>query len=365
MELIRREDIGKARVVVARKNELQTVEETHGLSPMPGAVLDFVITDSGPVLVVSDKLILNDVAEKLGGRFATPDEIEIKADSWLFPLIATNLFNRSQKLDDADNVQKRAGKYLEAHVRFEAMGLWQRGLVLATVKVNWERLKALGLEEGESFWGWVRKHGSNDNGDNVEWERARKRLYSYMRAADIMLRNTEEREWISRLTMREVTNIPISKVSRCCGLIGEGVFDVSPGLRAALFDATINNDDMNTLLRKARPHLAEIPERVIDVETGEIFYVDRMTREEVEVPTDGIIDDYLPDIGLFDEPVKAPKGGPVWTYDWEKKTFGYWLDGGWIPGLSTANDNSVVRDFIDLIIANCHVRADYDAGGVT
>ncbi len=366
MELIRREDIGEARIIVASKDGLQTVETEHGLSPMPGAVLDFVVTESGPVLVISDKLILNDVAEELGGRFATLGEIDIKADSWLFPLVATNLFNRSQRLEDADGVQKLAGEYLEAHVRFEAMGLWQRGLVLATVKKNWERLKALGLEEGESFWGWVRKHGSNDNGDDDEWDRTKKRLYSYMRAADLMLRNTEDREWIGRLTMKEITDIPISKVGRCCGLIGEGVFDVSPGLRSALFDSTVNNDDMNTLLRKAKPHLAEIPERVVDKGTGEISYVDRMTREEAEPPADGMIDEYLPDIGLFDdEPVETPKGGLVWTYDWGRGTFGFYQDGEWTPGLAVVTNSDEVKKFVDLVIANCHVRADYDAGGTT
>lgn len=362
VELIRHEDIGEARIIVADNDGLRAIEEKHGLSPMPGAVLDFVITDSGLVLVISDRLILDDVAEELGGRFATSDEIGIEADSWIFPLVATNLFNRSQRLEDADSVQKLAGQYLEAHVRFEAMGLWQRGLVLATVKTNWERLKALGLEEGESFWGWARKHASNNDSDDAEWDRTQKRFYSYMRAADLMLRNTEDREWIGRLTMKEITDIPISKVGRCCGLIGEGVFDVSPDLRTALFDSTVNNNDMNVFIRKARAHQDEIPEQIVDKETGEISYIDRQTREEVDTPTDGIIDEYLPDIGLFDEPVEAPKGGPVWTYDWERKTFGFYLDGEWTPGLSVVNDNHIVGDFVDLIIANCHVRADYEGG---
>lgn len=365
MELIRKEDIGEARIIVASKDGLQTVEEKHGLSPMPGAILDFVVTKSGTVLVVSDKLILNDVAEELGGHFAALDEIEIEADSWLFPLVATNLFNRSQKLEDADGVQKLAGKYLEAHVRFEAMGLWQRGLVLATVKKNWERLKALGLEEGESFWGWVRKHGSNDNGDDTEWDRTRKRFYSYIRSADLMLRNTEGREWIGRLTMKEVTNIPISKVGRCCGLIGEGVFDVSPVLRGALLDSTVNIKGMNTFLFQARAHQDEIPERVVDKGTGEISYVDRGTGEETGPPVDGMIDEYLPDIGLFDEPVKTPKGGPVWAMDWGRMIFGYFLDGEWIPGLGVITDNDIVREFVHQIVANCHILPDYDAGGTT
>ena len=366
MELIRREDIGKACVVVAHNDQLQVVEEKHGLSPMPGAVLDFVITESGPVLVVSDRLILGDVAEELGGRFATPDEIEIKPDSWLFPLVAYNLFNRSQRVDDADNVLRLAGSYLEAHVRLEAMGSWQRGLVLATVKANFDRLKAMGLVEGESFFGWARKHGSNDNGDDVEWERTKKIYYSYMRAADLMLRNVEDREWIGRLTMKEITDIPISKAGRCCGLISEGVFDVSPELRAALFNPAIKNKDMNTLLRKARAHQDEIPERVIDRETGEFSYVDRTTRKEVDPPTDGMIDEYLPDIGLFgDKPVEAPKGGPVWTYDWGRKAFGFYLNGEWVTALTIVNDSPIVRDFIHLIIANCYVRADYDVGGAT
>ena len=365
MELIRREDIGEARIVAASKDGLQTVEETHGLSPMPGAVLDFVITESGPVLVVSDKLILGDVPESLGGRFATPDEIGIKPDSWLFPLVAYNLFNRSQRLDDADDVLRLAGDYLEAHVRLEAMGLWQRGLTLATVNANFARLKTMGLVEGESFFGWARKHASNDNGDEVEWERTKKRFYSYMRAADLMLRNTEDREWIARLTMKEITDIPISKVGRCCGLISGGVFDVSPDLRAALYNGSINNREMDTLLRKMRPHISEVPERVVDTETGEISYVDRVTREETEPPVDGMIDEYLPDIGLFDEPVEAPKGGPFWTYDWAQGTFGYYLDGEWVRGLNVVKDNHIVRDFVHLVIANCHVRADYDAGGAT
>ena len=362
MELIRREDIGEARIVVAFKGGLQTVEEKHGLSPMPGAVLDFVITESGPVLVVSDRLILGDVPEKLKGRFATPDEIGIKPDSWLFPLIATNLFNRSQRLDDADDVLRLAGGYLEAHVRLEAMGSWQRGLVLATVKANFDRLKAMGLVEGESFFGWARKHASNDNGDGVEWERTKKVYYSYMRAADLMLRNVEDREWIGRLSMKEITDVPISKVGRCCRLISEGVFDVSPELRAALFNPTVTNKDMNTLLRKAKAHQDEIPERVIDASTGEITYVDRATREEVEPPTDGMIDNHLPDIGLFDEPVEAPKGGPVWTYDWVRKTFGFYLDGIWVPALTLVDDSHIAKDFVHLIIANCHVRADYEGG---
>jgi len=364
MELIRQEDIGEARIIVASGNELQTVEGWGDLSPKSGTVLDFVITPSGPVLVVCDDLISIDVAEKLKGRFATPEEIGIKTDSWIFPLVAHNLFNRSQKLDDADDALRFAGGYLEAHVRMEEMSLWQRGLVLATVRANFERLKEMGLVEGESHWGWFRLHAYNENGDSLE--KAQKRFGSYIRAADVMLRNVEKREWIARLTMGEIVAIPISKVIRCCGLIGEGVFDVSPELRMALLNPAITNSDMDTLLRKARAHQDEIPERVVDKETGEISWIDRETREETTSPTDGMIDEYLPRAGLLsDEVVASPKGGAIWTYDWERKTFGFWENGEWNPGLSAVNDNERVRKFIDLIIANCDVRADYDMRGVT
>ena len=64
MELIRQEDIGEARIVVASVVGLQTVEENMGLSPMTGTVFAFIITESGQkLLVVSEKLIPNDVAE--------------------------------------------------------------------------------------------------------------------------------------------------------------------------------------------------------------------------------------------------------------------------------------------------------------
>jgi|GEM_PF-4502523 len=351
-------------IAVVKDGKLEYKEVADPLRP--GDAIDYV-SDGGAllVLVMSDEPISPDFVKTHfgeGWRLARSEEIAIRAESWVWPLIVPSVMSRVEDTDTAWWALEKSGEYLESHLQFEEMSPWQRGLVLAAVRSNWERLKTQGAVSGESHWGWARQHVMG-NGDNAEWDRIKNRLEEWVRAADVMLMNCEHRDWIAKLTMENIVAIPISKAVRCCGAISDGLFDFSEKLRAALFDQEMTNAQMNHLVALARRWEGYIPVEQVDEETGEIQYVKPATGEVVDEPEAQVLDEFLPDIEAKEEEVSSPSfDSPFWTFDWETRAFGYWLSGEWYPRLPCIEWDDDTRRFVDKIIALCGVRADYDVG---
>lgn len=327
----------------------------------PGDVLDFIKVDGKRLLVISD-VPIEDASQLVdGAEFVPLDEVEVEAGSWSLPLCLPAILARSMgDKDEAWTVLEQiAGRYLEKDAIAEQVRPWQRGWVAAEVRAHWDEWKEKGLVSGESHWGWLKKIYHIDNGGE-SWKSLSGRFEGWMRAADVFLRNTENREWIAGLTLNQILEVPISKAIRCCGAISDGLFShylFGPELREKLFNPSVGNAGMNHLIAKYRVEVEEVPERRVDKETGEIEYVIPATGERVE---EDELSEYFPEeVEEFNVP-ERPRG-TFWTYNPNLKMFGYYDEAmKWTPGLSVQTDTLEVRRFVDRIIAACGVAADYD-----
>jgi len=356
-ELIAVDKEGIVAVAVFRRGEM--VDFRDDIPELkPDDVLDFVHADGKLVLVISDGSFGDDHFPMLGDdvEFASPSEVPVKAESWLWPLVAPSSFERFGKEGDtAWWALHQSAQYLEAHLRFEEVSPWQRGLMLATVRAHWEEFRR--FAPGEDFWGWVRKHCCSDC-DEVEWERQRKKFYEWMRAADVMLRNVEKRAWIAALTLDRIVAVPISKVTRCCGAIADGIFDYSLNLQNALFDSAVTNAGMNHLIALARAHEDKLPRKVVDEGTGEILMIGG-DGEIIEENPGPVLDEYLPEIAGETEPAVPSPDRLMRTYDPATKTLGYWHSGKWHPAFAVIGEGGETQRWLDEIIVRTRVKADY------
>lgn len=364
-----KEEVGK-RIVVFRNGTITTLEKEGArnviASLRPNDLIDFVcLPDGRKTLVVSDMPIGN--AEFLfgkGAKLVAPQDIPVSAESWVLPLAMPALLTRVFEDDtQAWYALDICGQYLEKNAWSDQTSPWKRGLVAAGVRAHWKEWRSRGLVSGESHWGWIKSHYFIENGDET-WRGAKDKFDVWMRCADVFLRNVENRDWIARLTLNEILEIPISKANRCCGAIAQGLFDFSADARRALFDPRIRVSDMNHIVSRLVAHRDDMPQKVVDEETGEIQLVVPATGEVVEKPDPHALDKFVPSV---EEIVKdrggVPRAGIYWSFDWERMTFGYWEEGEWIPGLTVVNhDDVVIRHFVDQIIARCDVAADYDEG---
>lgn len=335
-----------------------------GLSPRN--VMDFIkLPDGRRTLIVSDVPIKDASQVVEGAEFVLLQEVEVETGSWSLPLCLSAIVARSW--DSRDNawfvLEEIAGQYLEKDAVAEQVRPWQRGWVAAVVRANWKSWQECRAVSGESHWGWIRGRYHLENGGE-SWDSVKMRFEGWIRAADVFLRNVEERKWIADLTLNQILEVPISKAIRCCGAITEGLFahySLGPGLQKALFDPTKTNSDLNHLMAKARVDRDKMPERVVDGKTGEIEYVIPATGEVVD---ESELDQYLPEeTGDEEIDVSNTPSGIFWTYNYETKMFGYWMDNAWTPGLSVQTDTPPVRRFVDQIIAACNVAAEYDDSG--
>jgi len=337
----------------------------------PSDVFDFVqLQPNTSVLVIGDERLSEEQMREIFGdeaRFLRVEELPAKASSWKLPMAIPAMLERAvesgnKELSDA---LQHAGAYLESHTTHQEMSSWQKGLVAASIRAIWDEIKKEGLAEGESHWGWLRSYMIG-NGGLDEWEGEKGKLEAYMRAADVMVRNVEKREWIANLTLSQILSVPISKVIRCCGAISDSLFDFSDELKKALFHSGISNIKMNHLINTARRFENYIPIKEVDDETGEITYVRPSTGEEVENPNEPVLDQFLPRIESDMSVSACPKfERPSWTFDSARKMFVHWHEGNLTPGLSVMSDDPITKRFVNQIIAKCGVRADYDAEGAT
>lgn len=355
------------RIIVHQDGETFSVEDAGqiiaGLNP--GSVMDFIkLPDGKRTMVVSD-VPIEDASQLVEGAEFVPleeVEVEVEAGSWSLPLCLPAILARS--MDDKDSawiaLEQLAGRYLELGAWSDQTKPWKDGLVAAIVRANWDEWKKIGAVEGESHWGWIKGRYFIHNGGE-SWNSVKIRFEGWMRAADVFLRNTEDREWIAGLTLNQILEVPISKAIRCCGAISDGLFShylVGPSLQRALFDMTVGSTGMNHLIAKKRVEREEVPERVVDEETGEIEYVIPATGEVVD---EDELDEYLPK-GIIEE-IDVPERprGKFWTYNPTMQAFGYYDEGmEWTIGLSVQTDSLEVRRFVDRIIAACGVAADYN-----
>ena len=364
-ELIVADKDGIVAVAILREGEVVDLRDDIPRLK-PDDVLDFVHADGKLVLIISDGTFDESLFPMLGEdvKFASPSEVPVKAESWLWPLVAPASFERlREEGETAWWALHQSAQYLEAHLRFEEVSPWQRGLMLSTVKAHWEDFRR--FAPGENFWGWVRKHCCNDCDEEIEWERQRKKFYEWMRAADVMMRNVEERPWITALTLDQIVAIPISKVSRCCGAIADGIFDYSLNLQRALLDSTVTNAEMNHLIALARAHEDKLPHKIVDEETGEILMVDG-DGEIIEGDPGPVLDEYLPEISLGDNLDLVPPGGSgaMRVYDAGTHSLGYWRDGQWHLSFAIfmredGRMDDETRRWLEEIIIRTRVRADY------
>jgi len=357
-------------VLIVREGHPQIVNKDGLIEAItnlsPSDVLDFVLLpEDVQVLVIADESLSEAQMRKIFGdeaRFLKSQELPARAESWKLPMTIPSLLKRAVKNggDELDDALRHAGTYLESHIRHKEMSPWQKGLVAASIRAVWDEVKDNGLAEGESHWGWLRSYMMG-NGDESEWNSEKGKLEAYMRAADVMVRNVEKREWIANLTLSQILSVPISKVIICCGAISDSIFDFSYKLQARLLDSAVSNNDMRHLVAQARRHEDEIPIQNVNVETGEITYVRPCDGEIVDEPDEPILDRYLPDMELGVDTSKPKHDRPLWTYDQARKTFKHWDEGNWVMGLAVVSDDIITKQFVNRIIAQCGVRADYDS----
>jgi len=358
-------------VLVIRKGQPQVVEKDDLPTVLgnlsPSDVFDFVqLQPDVSILVIGDGRLSEEQMQEIFGdeaRFLRTEELPAKASSWKLPMAIPAMLERAVKGGNAElsDALRHAGAYLESHTTHKEMSPWQKGLVAASIRAIWDEIKKEGLAEGESHWGWLRSYMMGNGGPD-EWEKEQGKLESYMRATDVMVRNVENRKWISKLTLAQILSVPITKVVRCCGAISDGLFDFSDELKKALFHSGISNNEINHLISMARGHEDEIPMRKVNEETGEIIYVKPSTGEEVENPNEPVLDQFLPQIESDMSVSASPKfERPIWTFDPARKMFGHRYQGNWTPGLSMVSEDPITKRFVDMIIAKCGVRADYDS----
>jgi hypothetical protein len=357
-------------VLIIREGQPQTVSKDRLIETLnnlsPSDILDFVLLpEDVQILVIGDEHLGETQIREIFGdeaRFLKSEELPARAESWKLPMTIPSLLKRAVEngRDELDGALRHAGVYLESHTRHKELSPWQKGLVAASVRAVWDAIKKEGLAAGESHWGWLRSYMMG-NGDEAEWDSEKGKLEAYMRAADVMVRNVEKRGWIANLTLSQILSVPISKVIICCGAISDGIFDFSYKLQARLLDSVVPNNDMRHLIAQARRHEDEIPIQSVDKETGEITYVRPCDGEIVDEPDEPILDQYLPDMDLGVDTSKPKHGRPLWTYDQARKTFKHWDEGGWVMGLAVVSNDIITKQFVNRIIAQCGVRADYDS----
>lgn len=343
-------------------SESRIIEAVAGLKP--GDMVDFIQTpDAKQVLIISDFQVTEPESLVKDAKFVPLNEVPVETASWSLPLCLPAILARS--MDDRDKawvvLEQLAGRYLELGAWSDQTKPWKDGLVAAVVRAFWSELKELGVVSGESHWGWIRGRYFIPNGGQ-SWEKVRGRFAAWMRAADVFLRNVEGREWIADLTLNQILEVSIYKANRCCGAIEKGLFSYSSELRKALFNPTISHASMNHLVAVAKGHRDEIPQRVIDEETGGVEYIIPETGEVVEEPDMNVLDQYLPEVDGEEIGVSStPPDGVYWTYDYGRRAFRYFQGGEWTIGLSVQTDDVEVRKFVERIIAACQVAADYDS----
>lgn len=194
-----------------------------------------------------------------------------KTNSWALLKHIISVFDGSEDGKELHLATEQAKQFLKFHADFA----WEKGLIVSTIRAHREKL---GIE---SYWEWLKSCLSKS-----EWPLEKKRYETYIRAADIFLRNTGGHEWIANLEFSQVVGIPISKAARCCGPISAGNF--SRSMRDALLDRAITENEMNKVLKGDRvvtassqislPELSPWPRRLpasieIEYQDGKHRYV--------------------------------------------------------------------------------------------
>lgn len=165
-----------------------------------------------------------------------------KTNSWALLKHIIALLDGSKDRKELHLATEQAKQFLKSHEHSDFA--WEKGLIVSTIRAH---RKKLGIE---SYWEWLKSClGKSD----APWRMEKNCYETYIRAADIFLRNTEEHEWIANLEFSQVVGIPISKAARCCGAIGAKNF--SNSMRTALLNGAVTEHEMNEVL-KGKPIIA-------------------------------------------------------------------------------------------------------------